>query len=150
VPPVDHVVPEPSLGPMGRVLVLMEPSLLPAALIDQDGPRPSAPAPGRTVEYGEYMVRVSVCRDCHGPDLNGAPSLEPGALPGANLTPGGELASWSEEDFIQAIRTGVTPDGRVLTGPMAEVIGYYSQQTDDDLAAMYAYLRSLPAMEPGY
>jgi mono/diheme cytochrome c family protein len=150
VPPVDNVTPEPSLGPLGRVLPLMEPSVLPASVIDQDGPRPSAPEPGVNAEYGKYLVTLGTCQDCHGPDLNGAPSMEPGALPGANLTPGGELANWTVEEFVQTMHTGTTPDGRVLAGDMAEAVEYYGNQSDDDLAAIFAYLQTLPAMERGY
>jgi mono/diheme cytochrome c family protein len=150
VPPVDNVVPEPSLGPMGRVFPLLDSSVLPASIIDQDGPRPSAPAPGVTAEYGKYLVTMGNCQDCHGPDLNGAPSMEPGALPGANLTPGGELANWTVEEFIETMHTGVTPDGRVLAGDMAEAIKYYGNQNDEDLAAIFAYLQTLPTMEQGY
>jgi mono/diheme cytochrome c family protein len=150
VPPVDNVTPEPSLGPLGRVLPLIEPSVLPASIINQDGPRPTAPEPGVTAEYGKYLVTLGTCQDCHGPDLNGAPSMEPGALPGANLTPGGELANWTAEDFVQTMHTGTTPDGRVLAGDMAEAVEYYGQQTDDDLAAIFAYLQTLPAMDRGY
>jgi hypothetical protein len=33
---------------------------------------------------------------------------------------------------------------------MADTIDYFGQQTDEDLAAIYTYLKSLPALEAGY
>jgi mono/diheme cytochrome c family protein len=64
----------------------------------------------------------------------------------ANLTPDAEtgIGRWSERDFIQTIRTGRhLGRGRAILPPMP--IPVYSQMTDADLKAIYAYLRTLPA-----
>ncbi len=63
----------------------------------------------------------------------------------ANLTPDMEtgLGRWSESDFVQTIRTGRhLGRGRPVLPPMP--IPVYSQMTDDDLKAVFAYLKSLP------
>lgn len=63
----------------------------------------------------------------------------------ANLTPDMEtgLGRWSENDFLQTIRTGRhLGRGRPVLPPMP--IPVYSQMTDDDLKAVFAYLKSLP------
>lgn len=63
----------------------------------------------------------------------------------ANLTPDPEtgLGRWSEADFVQTIRTGRhLGRGRQVLPPMP--IPVYSQMTDDDLKAVFAYLQSLP------
>ena len=63
-----------------------------------------------------------------------------------NLTPDKEtgIAEWSEQNFIQAIRTGKhqgQPNGRDILPPMPwESL---KVMTDDDLKAMFAYLRSI-------
>ncbi len=150
VEPVDNLVPEPSLGPLGYVFMLLDDTLLPARFIDHAGQRPDPPEPGVTIEYGEYLVSLGTCADCHGPDLNGALSFGPGEPPSANLTPNGELVDWSAEDFIQTIRTGVNPAGRRLQEPMASAVEIYGLQTDEELAAIFTYLQSLPALENGY
>ncbi len=65
----------------------------------------------------------------------------------ANLTPDAEtgLGRWSERDFLQTIRTGRhLGRGRPVLPPMP--IPVYSQMTDADLKAIYAYLRTVPAM----
>jgi hypothetical protein len=68
----------------------------------------------------------------------------------ANLTPDKEtgLAEWSEEAFIRAMRTGKhqgQPNGRDILPPMPWQ--FYKQATDEDLKAIWAYLRSLPPVK---
>jgi len=55
------------------------------------------------------------------------------------------MSSWSEEDFFKTMRTGVTPGGRQLNEEMPWK--YFGQMSDDELRAMWLYLKSLPAME---
>ncbi|MCB0034161.1 MAG: c-type cytochrome [Anaerolineales bacterium] len=103
----------------------------------------SAPA-GVTVEYGEYLATIAACSECHAANLAGIVG-DDGPPPGPNLTPGGELGSWTEADFIQTIRTGQTPSGEQLNGeemPWPSL----SQMTDTELQAIWTYLQSLPAL----
>jgi hypothetical protein len=65
-------------------------------------------------------------------------------LLGPNLTPGGELAAWSEADFIQTIRTGATPSGHQLNAVMPWKT--YGKMSDDELKATFLYLQSLPKL----
>jgi hypothetical protein len=60
-----------------------------------------------------------------------------------NLTPEPDtgLGKWTEADFIKAMRTGHRPDGTVLLPPMPWPA--YAHATDEDLKAVWAYLRSL-------
>jgi mono/diheme cytochrome c family protein len=100
----------------------------------------TAPPAGPTAEYGQYLASsIGACRDCHGPNLAGNP---PGgnAPAGPNLTTLGQC--WSEADFIKAIRTGTKPDGKMLSDemPWKDISAFAS---DDDLKALYAYLKSL-------
>ena len=99
-----------------------------------------------TVEYGMYLAIT--CAECHGPNLNGMPFGPPGqTVPTPNLTPGGELSAWSEEDFIMVMRSGMTPEGTVLDSEMPWM--YFGQMTDDELKALWMYLQALPVMEQG-
>ena len=150
LPPVDNEMPKTDLGPLGRVMLALgqlPPEIEPNVIsIDHYAPRPIAPEPGVTVEYGKYLART--CALCHGPDFNGQtvqidgpPVLTP------NLTPGGELRFWSEEDFIATLRTGVTPGGKQLRSEMPWK--YLGQMTDDELKAVWMYLQSLPALPQG-
>lgn len=63
----------------------------------------------------------------------------------ANLTPDPEtgLGKWTEEMFIQAIRTGRHEGkGRPILPPMPAKV--YANLTDEDLKSVFAYLQSLP------
>lgn len=66
----------------------------------------------------------------------------------ANLTPDpetGVLRDYSKDQFIQAMRTGRHLGlGRPILPPMPWPA--YSQMTDDDLGAIYVYLRQIPAI----
>ena len=145
LPPVNNEVPDQGIGPMGLLLSVTEPGMFPAELIDHAEPPQEAIEPGVTAEYGAYLVAIGTCRDCHGEHLNGRPLPpmldEPAAR---NLTPAGQLANWSEEDFIQMARTGITMEGHTLQEPMAGVLKALAQQTDDELRAIFLYLQSLP------
>lgn len=145
--PIDNDLGEKNLKLMGRILVgagVLD--ALAAEHIDHTGPRPAAPAQQVDAAYGEYVVNTNDCRGCHGPALSGGPSAEPGAPPGPNLTPGGELGDWSADDFITAMRTGMAPDGRQLR-PEYMPWEEYGRMTDDDLTALFLYLQSLSALE---
>jgi mono/diheme cytochrome c family protein len=112
-------------------------------VIDHDGPRPVAPQPGVTVEYGMYLART--CTLCHGSELNGQTIFDGSVA--LNLTPGGEMKGWSEEDFTATMRTGVTPNGHQLKDGMPWK--YFGQMTDDEMKAVWLYLQSLPALPQG-
>jgi cytochrome c553 len=148
VPSVDNELPERQIEPMGRVMVGS--GMIPPVavdLIDHTAPPTVAVQPGVSVEYGRYLART-MCTECHGANLNGIPFGPPGdQAPSPNLTPGGEIAFWSEEQFMATLRTGVTPDGRALGESMPWP--YFGQMTDDEMKALWLYLQSLPALEQG-
>lgn len=148
LPPVDNELPERRFEPMGRVMLAL--GMVPpvaADRIDHAAPHLAAVEAGVTPEYGEYLVRT-MCTECHGADLNGAPFGPPGQeVPSPNLTPGGELVAWSDQDFANTMHTGVTPGGHQLNEEMPWQ--YFSQMTDDELEAVWLYLNSLPAREQG-
>ena len=150
LPQVDNELPAIELEPLGRVMLTLgqlPPEIVPnVTVIDHDGPRPVAPNPGVTVEYGKYLA--TTCTLCHGANLNGQTIREgPNVYVALNLTRGGEMVGWSEEDFIRTMRTGITPDGRKLKDFMPWK--YFGQMTDDELKAVWLYLQSLPARPQG-
>jgi mono/diheme cytochrome c family protein len=146
VAPVDNAPPETNLSPLTYILIALGQfdHLLPAEYIDHDAPLPNAPAAGVTQAYGQYLVSIATCRDCHGEELAGG-QAGPGEPIGPNLTPGGELAVWDESDFITLMRAGQTPDGRQVNPFMPW--RYYHHMTDDELTAIWLYLQSLPTLE---
>jgi cytochrome c553 len=86
-------------------------------------------------EYGKYVATFGECRGCHGPDLTGAPatSVSP-AIP----NPRPLVGTLTQEQFIEMMRSGQRPGGKAFP----ETMPYQNaaQMTDEDLAALYAYL----------
>lgn len=95
----------------------------------------AAPAQGATPAYGKYVATLGDCRGCHGPDMTGTPDSMTG--PGAP-NPRPFVATLSLDQFKQMLHTGVRPDGTPLKMPWQNA----SKMTDDDLAAIYAYLKA--------
>jgi len=146
VPPVDQETVPPRIGPIGRIVSTMAPDfpLTPAEHIDRNESRPVTVTPGVTKEYGSYLVTTGGCTGCHNPNLSGGNKID--NVPTANLTPTG-LGKWTEEDFFKALRTGVRPDGRILSAVMPWP--YTKNLTDDELQAMWMYLQTIPPRQTG-
>jgi mono/diheme cytochrome c family protein len=117
--------------------------------------RVEAPAKADTVAYGEYLAGpVARCMDCHTQRQPGEPTRLGaggkefhgpwGISVSADLTSSG-LGDWSEAEIERAIRTGISRDGHKLFPPMP--FAAYRNMAADDMAALIAYLRSLPAIE---
>jgi hypothetical protein len=150
LPPVNNEMPKTDLEPLGRVMLTLgqlPPEIVPnVTVIDHYAPRPVAPVPGMTVEYGKYLALT--CTLCHGENLNGQTIREGGNVYIAlNLTRGGEVGYWSEQEFMATLRTGITPGGHQLKDFMPWK--YFGQMTDDEIGAVWVYLQSLPPMLQG-
>jgi len=119
----------------------------------------AAPPVSDRVAYGAYLAGpLGHCVECHtpmGPDhrrqfatLLGAGGTQfngPSGLSVAkNITSDPEqgLGKWTDAEIERAIRTGIDKDGHPLKPPMG--YGYYSRISADDMAALIAWLRSLP------
>lgn len=146
IPPVDRQLKGERFSPLAKMMlaagVLGE---LPVEAVSHDV-HVTAPERGVTVEYGEYLVNTNDCRVCHGQELNGGPHPDPTIQRiSPNLTPGGELGFWSEEQFINTIRTGTTPGGHQLD-PKLMPWKDYARFYDEELQAVWLYLQSLPKL----
>lgn len=146
VPKVDRERVALTVGPVARVLMLAGEIKLAAEHIDHAGLRPPTVVPGVTVEYGRYLAVG--CTGCHGEQfaggrIAGAPPDWPLAR---NLTPAGDLARWSEADFMKVLQTGLRPDGKALNPVMPLAFG---KMNDTELKALWMYLKTLPAVAGG-
>ena len=107
---------------------------------------------------GAYLVEgIMGCGNCHTPLGPDGPA-EDAALSGRlvedgpaftawapNITPASRVRDWSDAELAVAIREGLRPDGSLIGPPMP--ISAYRGLSDDDLAAIVAYLRAAPAVE---
>jgi len=133
------------IRPLGRVLYSLNKfPLLPAEAIDHSPRQRLAPAAAVTVEYGKYLAQT--CTGCHGANFGGqhVPGTPPDFPSAANLTQGA-LKSWSQNDFKAALRTGKRPDGSAINPFMPWPS--MSKMIDDEIAALWLYLSSLPAVQ---
>jgi mono/diheme cytochrome c family protein len=104
------------------------------------------------VKRGEYLARAADCLVCHtapgGADYAGglAFPLPFGTLYSTNITPNKDtgIGSYSDQDFLDALRRGKRRDGARLYPAMP--FTSYSYMTDADGLAIKAYLFSLPAV----
>jgi cytochrome c553 len=147
VPPVDNEYPGRRLGPIGRMLVLTVPAFLPASMIDHASVSHDAVQPAVSREYGGYLANIGGCTGCHTATLAGGPMPggPPGAPPAANLTPAA-IGDWTEADFLHAMRDGTRKDGTKINPAMPWLM--FRNMTDDELMAIWAYVRAVPAVEP--
>lgn len=119
----------------------------------------AAPADAATVARGALLAQQGHCAGCHtvpgGAAYAGGRAIATpfGAVVAGNLTPEAEtgLGAWTAADFRRAMRHGVSRDGRLLwpAFPYTE----FTQLRDDDVDALYAWLKTLPpvrAPHPGH
>jgi mono/diheme cytochrome c family protein len=97
------------------------------------------PAKGATAVFGAYILSYQDCVLCHGENLTGG---TPGQLApmGPSLS---AVKTWTQEQFITTLRTGVDPDGHKLNDKLMPWPSF-GRMDDDELAAVYAYITGLP------
>lgn len=115
-----------------------------------------------SVERGDYLVNtIMACDSCHtpfGPGGFDASKALSGRLVeqsdaftaiAPNITPAGRVAGWSDAELAKAIREGLRPDGTLIGPPMPFEL--YREISDEDLASIVAYLRTVPPVtgDPG-
>jgi mono/diheme cytochrome c family protein len=142
LPAAGATPPGSRAGPLARALHLAgQIVMLPAEVVDHARPHPARVAVAPTAAYGAYLA--TMCTGCHGPGFGGGaiPGAPPAWKPAANLTPAG-IGHYSQADFARVLRTGRRPDGSALDASMPWRLT--AEMTDDELRALYAYLRALP------
>ncbi|HEY9229983.1 MAG TPA: c-type cytochrome [Gemmatimonadaceae bacterium] len=145
--PVTTQPPASRAGPIIRAMYLAGiAKILSAEEIDHTAPHPATVVAEVTPQYGKYVA--SLCTGCHGPNLSGGkiPGGPPEWKPAANITPAG-IGHYKEEDFIRALRLGRRPDGSAIDEQMPWKL--FSQMSDTELRALYAYLRSVESRAYG-
>ena len=106
------------------------------------------------IARGRELARgLGACGYCHGESASPDAPLSGGRVQydmygpvsAANITPAKSgIAGWSLEDFIRALRNHKNPAGEKIAQDIHRGIEWMS---DQDMAALYAYLTSLPARE---
>jgi mono/diheme cytochrome c family protein len=112
------------------------------------------------VKRGFYLATIGHCMECHTPVRNGRHDFAEnlgkgdqtfrgpwGESVSRNITSHKEkgIGSWSDAEIKRAITQGLRPDGTRLKPPMG--FDWYARMHDEDLAAIVAYLRTVPPKE---
>jgi len=121
------------------------------------------PDTSNVLEYGKYLVLYQMeCYACHSADFKTMNVMEPekseGFFGGGNelIAPDGTkikslnltsdeetgIGKWTEQEFGNAVRNGVLPNGPALRNPMVPFV----RLTDSEIHAMYTYLRTVPKL----
>lgn len=122
---------------------------------DGDAPAPVASsvpdeaADEATVKRGKYLADAGNCFSCHtreggAPYAGGVPFDTPfGTIYSTNITPDAEtgIGNWTGDDLRRAMQEGIAADGSRLFP--AFPYPSYTKVKDQDIAAIYAYLRTL-------
>ena len=157
--PLVRATAEPShpqeLSPLGKTLLstVLKPTPLVKHLAD-------APPASQPVALGNYLVVGRYqCYFCHSQDVTtnneAKPEQSKGFMGGGNkmldddlqlrisrnltMDPETGLGKWSEAQFSKAVKFGMAPTG-ILHGPMPK----FSTLTDDEVHALWAYLKTVP------
>lgn len=114
---------------------------------------PAAPDDSALVARGEYLARAADCMPCHTGDKNkpfaGGLGLNTpfGTIYSVNITSDAAtgIGSWTFDDFRRALHDGIRKDGAYLYPAMP--FDAYTGITEDDLKALWAYVRRIPAVD---
>ena len=120
--------------------------------VDVNTPEPAVAASDAMLQRGAYLARAGNCMSCHtargGEPYAGGRAIDTpfGAVYTSNLTPDEEsgIGSWTPAHFWRAMHNGRSKDGRLLTPAFPYTS--YTQVTRDDSDALFAYLKSIPAV----
>lgn len=145
LPPIHHELPKTEIVFPVKYLMRSAPEPITAPVV--------APDPKDQLHWGAYLVNMASCSDCHTPMDHGQPlpglefaggqvfKLPWGSIASANITPDASgIVYYDEALFLQVMRTGYVKARRLDTlMPVEE----YKGLSDDDLKAMFAYLRTV-------
>lgn len=149
--PVEHTVPARK---MEVPLSMFGP--LPDGNLDNN----VMPDPADKVKYGEYLVTAAACANCHTPMGPQGPDFSKAFSGGtvfdnpifkvavANITPDSAtgIGTWTEEMFVSKFKNNAS-DAVLNTRPGRQNTfmpwSMYGKMTDDDLKAVYAFLRTV-------
>jgi mono/diheme cytochrome c family protein len=139
IPVRPSELPSNSYRPMGRLGVILGQFRTSVASFDTTQERVGQDPAWATTRRGEYLARL-ICTECHGTTLTGA-----AGPPSATPSLAGALA-YSREEFTTLLRTGAPREAGKDLGLMKETAQRsLTHLRDDEISAIYDYLKALPA-----
>jgi len=127
------------------------------AISDSDYPKLNMAASTHSAEqikHGEYLVKMADCFTCHTNEAEGGKAFAGGlkintpfgSVYVPNITPDKEtgIGRWSDDDFVQAVREGIAPDGSYYYPVFP--YNYFNKMSRQDVLDIKAYLDVIPAV----
>ena len=136
LPPMPGYAGTTSIGPIGRVGLVTGKFKPMPAIIDHAAPRVPRGDANDPMARGRYLARIA-CAECHGDTLQGGFD---GRAPTLAIA-----AAYSDEAFRHLLRTGEPLVERDLYVMDDAARGRFTHFTDEEIAALHTYLRSIPA-----
>ena len=106
------------------------------------------PSDSSSIMLGKYIAESHGCQGCHNSDYSGelVADVPPFTFAPPNLTRGvgGIGGTFSDADWLRAIRHGVGVDGRGLAIMPSEA---YYFMSDQEVGALIAYLKQVPPVD---
>lgn len=153
--PTPTVPTEPSFLSKFLCQVAFKPLPMPSSAI-------APPDTSDPVAHGRYLAISLDCFPCHSASFETMNTIEPeksvgffgggnptldmegNAIPSSNLTPHETgIGNWTEKQFVDRLRSGVMEGKEPLRYPMVP----YPALTEKEAAAIFAYLKTVPAIE---
>lgn len=135
LPPTPGPGPSVSVGPLGRLGLVIGKFKTVAQLVAETDPPPAAANP--EAEGGRYLART-VCAECHGASLRGMANPD-FTSPDLRI-----VAAYPVDAFTRLLRTGIALGDRKLGVMGDQSRRNLSQLTDSEIAALYSYLHAMP------
>lgn len=142
VPPVDNDLGQQRAYPVAKVLFAfgMLP-IFPALNMDHEVHPIAKPEEVVSEDFGAALA-IS-CTGCHRENFGGGPPLAPGHPEVPNISSSGRPGKWTEEQFMNTIRTGITPEGHALKNENMPWKSY-KEYSDVELKSVRKYILTFP------
>lgn len=114
---------------------------LPADKIDRTLLQRTAPEKAETDAYGQYLTTLYACSMCHGADFKGGTSPDAEAPPCPDISASSTFGQWRAESFLKAMRSGLTPEGKMLN-PKFMPWQEYGRLDDVQLRAIQKFIKN--------
>lgn len=142
VPPVDTDLGQQKIYPVAKILfALGQLPIFPALNMNHEVNPIAKPEEVISEEFGATLT-IS-CTGCHRENFAGGPPLAPGHPVVPDISSTGRAGKWTEEQFMNTMRTGTTPEGHSLKNESMPWMSY-KEYSDIELKSIRKYILTFP------
>jgi mono/diheme cytochrome c family protein len=142
VPPVDTDLGQQKIYPVAKILFAFGQLPIFSALNMNHEVNPIA-KPEEVISEDFGATLTISCTGCHRENFAGGPPLAPGHPVVPDISSTGRSGKWTEEQFMNTIRTGITPEGHELKNESMPWKSY-REYSDIELKSIRKYILTFP------